>query len=130
MKQRQEKVKVYADKTLRAKKINLEVGDTVLVRQSKTNKFSTLYDPQPYTVISIKGSSVTARRGEKSITRHISFIKMFGGTSKQNKKKMESTDEEESSEIADGQESSDDEDSPEIPRYPRRVRRQPEFFGR
>ena len=103
MKQRKEKVKTYVDKTRGAKKINVAVGDTVLLRQSKTNKFSTLYDPEPYKIISIKGRSVTARRGEKSITRHISFMKKFGGTSKQNKSKMESTDEEESSENTDGQ---------------------------
>jgi hypothetical protein len=82
MKQQKEKVKTYVDKTREVKETNLKVGDTVLARQSKKNKFSTSYEPQPYKVVSIKGSSVTARRGDKYITRHTSFMKKFSGTAK------------------------------------------------
>ena len=51
MKQQKEKVKAYVDKARRVKETNLKVGDMVLVRQSKTNKFSTSYDPQAYKVV-------------------------------------------------------------------------------
>ena len=77
MRQQKEKVKKYVDRTRKAKDTDLKVGDTVLVRQDKKNKFSTSYDPQPYKVVSIKGSSVTARRRDKDITRHASFMKNF-----------------------------------------------------
>ncbi len=74
MRQQKEKVKKYVDRTRKAKDTDSKVGDTVLVRQDKKNKFSTSYDPQPYKVVSIKGSSVTARRRDKDITRHASVV--------------------------------------------------------
>ena len=64
-KQQKEKVKTRVDKTCKVKETKVKVGDTVLVRQSKKNRFSTSYEPQPYKVVSIKGSSVTARRGDE-----------------------------------------------------------------
>ena len=36
------------------------IGDTVLVRQRKHNKFSTRYDPKPYRITKINGTMVTA----------------------------------------------------------------------
>jgi len=41
---------------------NLVKGDCVLVEQKKTNKWSLPYEPMFYTVIEVKGSTVTARR--------------------------------------------------------------------
>ena len=77
MRQQKEKVKKYVDRTRKAKDTDLKVGDTVL--QDKKNKFSTSYDPQAYKVVSIKGSSVTARRRDKDITRHaFVYEEIFG----------------------------------------------------
>jgi hypothetical protein len=45
MKQQKEKVKTHVDKPRKEKGTNLKVGDTVLVRQSKKNKFSTSCEP-------------------------------------------------------------------------------------
>ena len=41
---------------------NFVMGDHVLLRQRKTNKWSTPYVPVFYTVIKISGSAITARR--------------------------------------------------------------------
>ena len=41
---------------------NLLLGDYVLVRQPKRNKWSTPYEPVFYAVCSIQGSQITARR--------------------------------------------------------------------
>jgi len=70
-----EKMKQYADHRANAKQSDLKPGDTVLVRQPKENKLSTPYDPKPYQVQERKGSMVTARRDDKSITRNTSFFK-------------------------------------------------------
>ncbi len=72
---RKNKMKSNADRAKNAKKTKLCLGDTVLVRQKKKNKFSTRYDPSPYQVTSINGSMVTASRPGHSVTRNISFYK-------------------------------------------------------
>ena len=45
-----EKMKANADKFYHAKESTTLVGDTVLVRQKKKNKWSTRFDPEPYCV--------------------------------------------------------------------------------
>ncbi|KAK2547614.1 Uncharacterized protein P5673_032352 [Acropora cervicornis] len=45
-----------------SKEHNFVVGDHVLLRQRKRNKWSTPYEPVFYTVIKISGSAITARR--------------------------------------------------------------------
>ena len=44
-----------------SKEHNFVVGDHVLLRQRKRNKWLTLYEPVFYTVIKISGSAITAR---------------------------------------------------------------------
>ena len=70
-----EKMKANADKFHHAKEHNILVGDTVLVRQKKTNKWSTRFDPEPYCVTRTKGTMITATRPGHYITRNISFFK-------------------------------------------------------
>ena len=53
----------------------LQVGDQVLVAQKKRNKFTPAFDPQAYLVVGVKGSMVTARRGNQVITRNASMFK-------------------------------------------------------
>ena len=55
-------MKEYADKRSRAKESSIEVGDSVLVRQSKENKLSTKFIPNPYRVIKMKGTRVNVER--------------------------------------------------------------------
>ena len=46
-----QKMKEYADKRSKAQENEIVVGDTVLVRQKKRNKFTTRFDPSPYQVV-------------------------------------------------------------------------------
>ena len=58
----------------------LHVGDTVLVRQPKVNKLSTIYHPAPLTVAEVKGTMITATdtiHGNK--TRNASHFKRVLG---------------------------------------------------
>ncbi|XP_045170892.2 uncharacterized protein K02A2.6-like [Mercenaria mercenaria] len=73
-----QKMKDYADTRRNTRKTEIKIGDSVLVKQDKHNKFSTPYDPIPYEVIKTKGSMVTAEREDKQITRNSSFFKRVG----------------------------------------------------
>ena len=71
------KIKAYADSKLGTKPSDIKPGDTVLVRQPKKNKLSTLFNPEPLVVKEKKGSMVTASDGLKSITRNSSMFKVI-----------------------------------------------------
>ena len=62
-------MKHYADKS------ELKLGDTVLVKQPKRNKFTTTFDPIPLTVVAVKGSMISAQEARTQITRNISHFK-------------------------------------------------------
>ncbi|XP_021343899.1 uncharacterized protein K02A2.6-like [Mizuhopecten yessoensis] len=51
--------KVYIDEKRRARESDLKVGETVLVKQKRTDKFSTPFCPEPYTLIEKNGNSCT-----------------------------------------------------------------------
>ena len=56
----------------------LKCGDKVLVKcDGYVDKFTTLYDPTPFVVVSTKGTMITARRGMQTITRNASFFKVL-----------------------------------------------------
>ena len=61
-----EKDKLYKEKMKRSgtntREHNFIVGDYVLLKQKKVNKWSTAYEPIFYTVIRISRSTITARR--------------------------------------------------------------------
>ncbi|KAM7281316.1 uncharacterized protein ISCGN_006398 [Ixodes scapularis] len=76
------KHKIYADEHRHARAHNFEVGDRVLCRQPPSNKLTPPYDPQPYKVIEIKGTQVTAQRDQKIITRNSSFFKLLPTSAK------------------------------------------------
>lgn len=69
------KMKDYADSRRNARPSKLQNGDTVLVQQDKTNKFTTPFDPRPYEIIKKKGSMVTAKREDREVTRNSSHFK-------------------------------------------------------
>jgi len=77
-----EKDRVYKEKMRRdgvnIKEHNFCVGDYVLLRQKKVNKWSTAYEPIFYTVIRISGSTIMARRvtDGREITRDSSQFKL------------------------------------------------------
>ena len=68
-------MKERADRRARCQMALVRIGDTVLVRQKKKDKFTTKFDPAPYKVTEVKGTMVTAVRNEKSITRNVSHFK-------------------------------------------------------
>ena len=68
-------MKEYADKCSNAKSTDLSVGDKVLIKQSKQNKMSTLFKPEPLQITHKKGSMITALNGERTVTRNSSFFK-------------------------------------------------------
>ena len=57
---------------------NFIVGDYVLLKQKKVNKWSTAYEPIFYTIIRISGSTITARRvmDSREICRDSSHFKL------------------------------------------------------
>ena len=71
------KMKLYADQKRHAIPATFHVGDNVLVKQHKANKFSTPFNSQPYKITKINGSMITAKREDKSITRNSSFFKLI-----------------------------------------------------
>ena len=72
-------MKEYADRTRRVQESTLKVGQAVLRKQEKRNKFSTYYDHRPFCVIALKGTMVTAERAGVKRTRHISHFKPYNG---------------------------------------------------
>eukprot|EP00794_Sanderia_malayensis_P020681 gene20681-22720_t len=69
-------MKTSADRTNHAKKSDVSVGDTVLVKERKINKFSTRFNPTLYQMLRKKGSMLTAKSIHRQyITRNISFFK-------------------------------------------------------
>ena len=69
------KMKCNADKSRQAKRSNIQIGDTVLLRQKKTSKVMTKFDPHPFKVIRMKGTMITVTRNGKYVTRNASLFK-------------------------------------------------------
>ena len=68
-----EKMKYHADK--KAKPHELKLGDLVLIPAAKANKLSPLFKPDPYRVVAIKGTMITASNGTHTVTRNASLLK-------------------------------------------------------
>ena len=72
------KTKAYADKAVNAKPSDVAVGDQVLVRQERKDKFSTPFNPTPYRVVSKTGNSVIVEApGGAQYSRNTSHVKKF-----------------------------------------------------
>ena len=70
------KMKKYADEKRRAASSNIKRGDQVLLKQQRKNKLSTRYDPDPYTVVGTKGTSLLLkRRDEPEIMRNSAAVR-------------------------------------------------------
>ena len=77
-KEAKEKMKQYADRKRYVKYSDLTVGDLVLVRQKRTKKIDTPFNPTPYKIIMRKGSMVTAKSANgHQLTRNVTFFKRF-----------------------------------------------------
>ena len=72
------KMKSYADQRRNAKVSGIKVGDKVLLKQDKSDKFSTTFDPDPYTVISKNGSNVVLQSSGGAVySRNSSHVKKY-----------------------------------------------------
>ena len=69
------KMKSHADSHRHTKPHTFTLGDTVLHRQHKQNKFTMPYNNKAYTVTQTKGSMVTAAKDGHTIVRNSSFFK-------------------------------------------------------
>lgn len=74
------KMKAYADKARGTQPPNFKVGEAVLVKQKRKNKASSAFEPTRYTIESINGSMISARRAtdKRLVTRNSSFFKRMG----------------------------------------------------
>ena len=69
----------YANQRRHAKPSNLQVGDKVVLKQRKRNKFTTKYELEPYTIIEHKGTKIVAENQNHTVTRNASFFKKIKG---------------------------------------------------
>ncbi|KAJ8363309.1 hypothetical protein SKAU_G00121400 [Synaphobranchus kaupii] len=75
------KSKLYADERRRAQRSEIEVGDTVLVRQDKVDKFTTPFNTTPHKVVSKAGSHVIVESPTGArYTRNSTFVKKYRTT--------------------------------------------------
>ena len=72
------KGKIYGDSRRRACESLVKKGDTVLVKQKKQNKLSTVFDPKPMSVLERKGNSVLIESDSGArYSRNVSHVKKF-----------------------------------------------------
>ena len=64
------KMKTLAESRRPIKDSDIQVGDTVLVKQPNTGTFSSPYHPVPLQVIKKNHSMLTAEGGDRSVTRN------------------------------------------------------------
>ena len=70
-------MKEYADKRRNARESLIVVGDQVLLKQSKADVLTPAFDPRPFSVIGVKGSMVTVKRGREIKSRNTSHCKLL-----------------------------------------------------
>ena len=73
------KRKLYADKKTGAKQSKTTTGDTVLVKQPKKNKLTPPFNPTHGKVLRKKGSMVTVRHKDRTVTRDASHFNRIPG---------------------------------------------------
>ena len=118
-KQAKEKMKQNADKRSQARNANILVGDTVLLRQKKQNKWSTRFDPVPFQVVRRKGCMVTVSRNGRFVTRNISLFKKVSMSSCHETELEDDTDDDLSEKFNDGNDNQvEAPQAHSVPRYP------------
>ena len=68
---------LYYNQNFNFKQNNLQIGDRVIAKQNKLNKFTPMFKPIPYRVTDIRDSMIATMQkgGGKQITRNILFYK-------------------------------------------------------
>lgn len=74
-----QRMKREYDSRMRARECPIRVGDMVLHKWARPDKSKSIWDPNPYEVVTMKGSMVTAKRSEPEhkVTRNSSFFKIL-----------------------------------------------------
>ena len=67
--------KEYADGRRRAKHVEMRVGDAVVAKQKKKDKWTTAFGPETYEVVEVKGAMVTVSGGGRTFARDRSYFK-------------------------------------------------------
>ena len=72
------KSKRYTDQKRKAKMHNFKIGEIVIIRQKRQNKFSTMYDQIKYVITNIKGSMITVKADDgRQFSRNAERFKRF-----------------------------------------------------
>ena len=74
---KKKQMKEYADKRRNARESLIVVGDQVLLKQSKAAVLTLAFDPRPFSVIGVKGSMITVKRGRKIKSRNSYHCKLL-----------------------------------------------------
>ena len=74
---KKKQMKEYADKRPKARESLIVVGDQVLLKQSKAEVLTPAFDPRPFSVIGVKGSMITVKRGTEIKSRNSSHCKLL-----------------------------------------------------
>ena len=74
---KKKQMKEYADKRRNARESLIVVGDQVLLKQSKADVLTRAFDPRPFSVIGVKGSMITMKRGREIKSRNSSHCKLL-----------------------------------------------------
>ena len=74
---KKKQMKEYADKRRNAWESLIVVGDQVLLKQSKADVLTPAFDPRPFSVIGVKGSMITVKRGREIKSRNSSHCKLL-----------------------------------------------------
>ena len=65
------------DARMRVNQSNIDIGSLVLIKLKNSQKSTPIWDPDPYKVIGINGTQITASRHDRTTTRNSSFFKLF-----------------------------------------------------
>ena len=68
-----------SDQKAKDKMADYKIGQKVLLKLKKKDKYTPRFDPDYYKIVSAKGTMVTAKRGEKTVTRNLTFFKPYNG---------------------------------------------------
>ena len=68
-------MKKYHDKNRNVKEENLEIGDTVFIKDTSISRKKPHFEPDPLVITDKNHSMITAKRGQRTITRNSSFFK-------------------------------------------------------
>ena len=72
-------IKEVADQHNHAQECDIKENDIALIKQPRSNKLITPFNPHPYRVTDRKGSMITAENDAGRVTRNSSFFKKVEG---------------------------------------------------